>query len=500
MLSLIGPAVDADRPPLVSYGEKSYDHLLHLASTTMIPEHLIFLDLETTGINPAHERITEVGLCEVHNGRLVEEWSTLVNPGKPISPHIERITGITTAMVAEAPPFTAIADQLQKKLRGKTLVAHNARFDYGFLKSEFDREGIPFHEKVLCTVKLSRALYPEQKRHSLDEIIARHDLQVGSRHRALGDAQLIHQFFEKISEEHSTETLAAAIQKQFKRPSLPPHLPREEVEALPSSPGVYLFYGDHDVVLYVGKSIDIRARVLNHFANNLRERKAIRLSQQVRRIDHIKTAGELGALLLEARLIKDLSPVHNKQLRRTRELCTIRLVQTQKNSSHPEIAAFSGLKGQEIDSLYGIFRTRREAENTLREIIDSGGFCHKVLGLEKGKGACFHYQIKKCRGACVGFEPLALHEARFITALSKLKMRSWPFRGPIGIKETSTVDQREDMHVFNNWCYLGTAQSDEQLQDLLANPEAQPFDLDNFKTLNQFLDRQSPDVVLYRLQ
>ncbi|MEJ2471869.1 MAG: exonuclease domain-containing protein [Desulfuromonadales bacterium] len=425
----------------------------------MIPEHLIFLDLETTGINPARERITEVGLCEVHNGRLVEEWSTLVNPGKPISPHIERITGITTAMVAEAPPFTAIADQLQKKLRGKTLVAHNARFDYGFLKSEFDREGIPFHEKVLCTVKLSRALYPEQKRHSLDEIIARHDLQVGSRHRALGDAQLIHQFFEKISEEHSTETLAAAIQKQFKRPSLPPHLPREEVEALPSSPGVYLFC-----------------------------------------IDHIKTAGELGALLLEARLIKDLSPVHNKQLRRTRELCTIRLVQTQKNSSHPEIAAFSGLKGQEIDSLYGIFRTRREAENTLREIIDSGGFCHKALGLEKGKGACFHYQIKKCRGACVGFEPLALHEARFITALSKLKMRSWPFRGPIGIKETSTVDQREDMHVFNNWCYLGTAQSDEQLQDLLANPEAKPFDLDNFKTLNQFLDRQSPDVVLYILQ
>ncbi len=466
----------------------------------MIPEHLIFIDLETTGVNPAHERITEVGLCEVHNGQLVEEWSTLVNPGKPISPHIERITGITTAMVAEAPAFTAIADQLQRKLAGKTLVAHNARFDYGFLKSEFGREGISFNEKVLCTVKLSRALYPDQRRHSLDEIIQRHGLTVNNRHRALGDAQLIHQFFEKISDEHSTETLAAAIQKQFKRPSLPSHLSWEQVEALPSSPGVYLFYGENDVVLYVGKSIDIRSRIMSHFANNHRERKAMRLSQQVRRIDHIETAGELGALLLEARLIKELSPVHNRQLRRTKDLCTIKLCKGKRQTSHPEIVSFTGLKGPDIGNLFGLFRTRRQAEKTLREVIDAEGLCNKVLGLEQGNGACFNYQIRKCRGACVGMEPLALHEARFMTAMLGLKLRSWPFRGPIGIKEKSTSGERTDVHVFDHWCYLGTAMCDEQLQELLAVPEAQPFDLDNYKTLNRFLSKNKRGILIYNLE
>jgi DNA polymerase-3 subunit epsilon len=132
----------------------------------MIPEHLehlVFIDLETTGTNTLHDRVTEVGFCEVHNGEVVEEWSTLVNPGKPISPFIERITGISTAMVAEAPRFSEIAAELQGKLAGKVLVAHNARFDYGFLKSEFRRLEITFQEKILCTLKLSRALFPEQK-------------------------------------------------------------------------------------------------------------------------------------------------------------------------------------------------------------------------------------------------------------------------------------------------------------------------------------------------
>lgn len=193
----------------------------------MIPEHLVFIDLETTGTNTLHDRITEVGLCEVRNGTVLEEWSSLVNPEKSIPPFIEKLTGITTGMVADAPRFADIAAELRDKLSGKILVAHNARFDYGFLKSEFRRTEIDFQKQVLCTVKLSRALFPHHRRHNLDELIVRHELDVRDRHRALGDARVVQRFFEKMRLEQPAGILAGAIQGQLKQPTLPPHLPLE---------------------------------------------------------------------------------------------------------------------------------------------------------------------------------------------------------------------------------------------------------------------------------
>ncbi len=456
----------------------------------MIPEHLIFIDLETTGANNLRDRITEIGICEVHNGELVQEWSSLVNPETPISPFIEQLTGITSAMVAKAPLFSEIVEELKERLSGKVLVAHNARFDYGFLKSEFRREEIDFNEKILCTVKLSRALYPEHKRHNLDEIIRRHSLNVRNRHRALGDAQLIQKFFAKLSAEHSPEVLNLAIQSQLKQPSLPPHLPKEHIENLPSAPGVYFVYGENDSVLYIGKSIDIRSRVMSHFSGDHRNRKGMKLSQQVRRIDFIETAGELGALLLEARLVKELTPIHNRQLRRTRDLFSICLTPGSDGASQARIVSLNRLNRDEPEMLFGTFRTKRQAETALRETILSEGLCNKVLGIEKGSGACFNFQIKKCRGACVGDDPLLLHEARLTTALANLKLRSWPFKGPAGIKEVALSGDREEIHLFDQWRHLGTAVNEEKLWEILADQRSLPFDLDGYKILTRFLDKK----------
>lgn len=460
----------------------------------MIPEHLIFIDLETTGANSMRDRITEVGLCEVQHGKLVREWSSLVNPETSISPFIEQLTGITTAMVAEAPRFSEIARDLKNRLSGKVLVAHNARFDYGFLKSEFRREQIDFNEKTLCTVKLSRALYPEQKKHNLDTIIRRHDLKVQNRHRALADAQLIQEFFSKLSTEHPPAVLAQAIQAQLKQPSLPPHLPEEQLEALPSAPGVYLVYGENEPVLYVGKSIDIRSRVLSHFSGDHRNRKGMKLSQQARRIDFIETAGELGALLLEARLVKELAPILNRQLRRTRELFSIYLQPGRSGASQAEIVPLSRPESDQVDRLFGTFRTRRQAVTALNEAILAQGLCNKVLGLEKGSGACFNYQIRKCRGACVGEEPLELHEARLAIALAKLKLRSWPYPGAIGIKEMSPAGDRTEIHVLDNWRHLGTADSETSLWQILAGRTTLPFDLDSYKILTRFLEKKKQNI------
>jgi DNA polymerase-3 subunit epsilon len=462
----------------------------------MIPEHLVFIDLETTGTNTLHDRITEVGFCEVHNGDVVREWSSLVNPEKTIPPFIEQITGISSAMVADAPKFSDIAVALQERLAGKVLVAHNARFDYGFLKSEFRRIEITFQEKILCTLKLSRTLFPQHKKHNLDELIERHGLTTQDRHRALGDAKVLWGFFEKLLNDLPSEDLAKAIHSQLKKPSLPPNLSLEQLKRLPSSPGVYLFYGENDTMLYIGKSVDIRSRVHSHFASDHRVHKEMRLSQQLRRIDFVETAGEFGALLLEARLVKKLMPVHNRQLRRTRDLYSIRLARSVKAGSKPQIVLLKDIGGNELEGLFGLFRTRRQAETALREIILAHGLCKRTLGLEKGNGVCFNFQIKKCRGACIGQEPLALHEARLVAAFASMKMRSWPYSGAIGIREKSTANDRTEIHVFNHWCHLGTADSEERLWEILDSPDLLSFDLDSYKILTRFLANKRHDIDL----
>ena len=187
----------------------------------MLSQPLIFLDIETTGIAAAHERITEIGLVEVANGEFVSSWSQLVNPQKSIPPFIQSLTGITNGMVRDAPRFEQLAPGLFARLEGKVLIAHNARFDYGFLKSEFARVGMFYSPCVLCTAKLSRKLFPEHRHHNLDSLIERHSLSCSARHRALGDAEVLWQFLQKIHAEVDMARVDAALQAQMDAPKLP---------------------------------------------------------------------------------------------------------------------------------------------------------------------------------------------------------------------------------------------------------------------------------------
>ena len=282
---------------------------------------LAIVDLETTGAHPSWDRVTEIAVLEVDNGDVTSEWSTLVNPDTPIPAAIQALTGISNAMVADAPRFAELAQDLHARLDGRIFVAHNARFDYGFLRSEFERSGLQFSARTLCTVRLSRRLYPDQARHNLDSLITRHRLQCRARHRALGDAEAVWQFLRAALAEHGQEVVGTAARQIAKQPSIPAHLERAAIDAIPDAPGVYLFYGERDLPLYVGKSVAMRSRVLAHFADNLRSSREMQLAREVRRIDFERTAGELGALLREAQLVKELAPVFNRQLRRVSDLC-----------------------------------------------------------------------------------------------------------------------------------------------------------------------------------
>src|SRR5215203_847532 len=266
---------------------------------------LVFVDVETTGSSPAREHITEIGLVRVDfddDAVRVDEWCTLINPGVPIPAEIQWLTGITNDMVRSAPSFADIAQPLFDRLEGAIFVAHNARYDYGFVRAEFRRAGLSYAAKTLCTVRLSRHLYPDRAPHTLDAIIERFGLYGETRHRALGDARVLWRLLQKLADRHPHSEIETAMRALLRRPALPSNLPPDAIDALPHAPGVYLFYGLNEHPIYIGKSIDLRTRVASHFSAEHRAERELRLSQDVHRIEWEETAGELGALLRESEL------------------------------------------------------------------------------------------------------------------------------------------------------------------------------------------------------
>ncbi|MBF8292191.1 MAG: hypothetical protein HW392_1018 [Steroidobacteraceae bacterium] len=273
----------------------------------MLAGEVACVDLETTGGNALRDRVIEAGIVLLSGGRVVEEYSTLVNPGVRIPFAIQQFTGITEDMVADAPPFAEVCDALLERLEGRLFVAHNARFDYGFLRGEFRRLGRRFRAPVLCTVRLSRALTPGERGHNLDAVMARYGIHCAARHRALGDAQVLAELLRIAGERWPAGELDAIIEKLLQAPRLPPQLDAGLVDEMPEGPGVYLFHGEGDALLYVGKAKNIQSRVLAHFAADKRSRREMELTRLVRRIEWNSTAGEFGALITEACLIKGAS-------------------------------------------------------------------------------------------------------------------------------------------------------------------------------------------------
>lgn len=458
----------------------------------------VLLDLETTGGNPLDGRITEIAAVRVENGEEVARWSTLVNPHTRIPPLIQNLTGISNAMVADAPSFDEVSATLLKLLDGAVLVAHNVRFDHGFLLNEFARMDVALRVKTLCTVRLSRKLYPQHKSHGLDAIMQRHGLSTLSRHRAMGDVDLVQGFLQVATQELGAETVNQQAQLLMQgSAALPPHL-ETNVADMPDTAGVYLFYGETvgdasatvktpQIPLYVGKSIKLRSRVMSHFQAAGREAREMRIAQEIRRVEWIETAGELGALLLEARLVKQLQPLLNRQLRRERTLCAWRL--DGDPNARPLVTLVRGddLQPHEFGQMYGVYRSKNQALSGLRELADAHGLCHQALGLESGKGRCFAHQIGRCKGVCCGGEKPELHHLRLKLALQQQQLRVWPHAGKVGLREHNAHTGRTDMHVFDQWCHLATVQNDAELDDVINANSSLAFDLDTYRLLLKHL-------------
>jgi DNA polymerase III subunit epsilon len=452
-----------------------------------------FVDVETTGTDPARDRITEVAVVTVDRdaGELrTGEWSSLVNPGVPIPSEISWLTGINDPMVRSAPPFAELAERLYDAFEDAIFVAHNARFDFGFLRSEFARAGITWTARMLCTVRLSRRLYPDRGTHSLDAIAARFGLDDSERHRALGDARLLWRFAQRLYDRLPRAEIEDAVRSLLARPGLPVALGPDALDRIPSSPGVYVMVGAAEHTLYIGKSIDLKSRIAAHFSLDARDERSLRLAREVERIDWERTAGEIGALLRESELVKQRLPAHNVRLRRRLGQGALKL-----QGSRPRWVRAAELSEPAQQEHYGPFSSRGAARAALIRLAAEQGLCLKTMGMESRRRAherespCFNYQLHRCRGACVGLESAETHALRLREAVQPWKVAAWSYEGPIALIEDGGIGATCDWHVIDRWRWLGTAHDRAHAYALARGTRLPAFDADQYQIVLSALER-----------
>lgn len=413
------------------------------------------VDVETTGCNPLRDRIIEIAVIRLDGAG---EFVSLVNPDRNLSPFITGLTGIADGDLAGAPRFEDIAAELADLLEGAVFVAHNARFDYGFVRNEFKRIGISFVAPTLCTVRLSRKLYPRERRHGLESIIARHALDVADRHRALADARAVADFLECARGEMGVACYDEAVAKLLKTPTVPAGVAEELVRDLPNGPGVYLFYGPSKEILYVGKSINIRDRVLSHFAGDHGSAKESALCRQVVHVEARPTAGELSALLLESSLVKEHAPVYNRRLRASKK--PLQAVLTVTPAGYETVTLQGAGDAGDHGEILAQYRSRKQAREQLALLAKLHGLCAKLLQLEHGPGACFARQMQRCQGACCGLEDPVVYNRRFRQAFAVHGADCWPYGAPVLVSETCD-DGTGVAFVIDQWRIRATVDFDD---------------------------------------
>ncbi len=214
------------------------------------------------------------------------------------------------------------------------------------------------------------------------------------------------------------------------------------------------------------------------------------MAQKIKRVEWRETAGELGALLLEAKLVKQFQPAYNRLLRSNKKLYAIRMSEQLNDLPWLRVIPLNQTDPTDLEFLYGIFRTKKGATELIHRLADEFKLCSKLLGMEKGQGVCFAHQVNKCTGVCVGKERHDLHHLRLRQALIRYKLKAWPYEGRIGIKELNMETKKTDVHIFEHWCHLDTISSDVDMEEVLHTRYVLTFDLDIYKLTLKAIENQ----------
>ena len=365
------------------------------------------VDLETTGGIPKRDKITEIAIIIYDGDKILNDFKSLVNPERSIPPNITRITGITNEMVETAPKFYEIAKEVLEVMEDTIFVAHNVRFDYQFLREEFKSLGYTFTKRNLCTVRLSRKAFPKLLSYSLGNLIRYFKIKVENRHRAYDDAYATTILLDKIfKQQEDSQGITDLVNASLKLTKLPKALNEDDIDDLPEECGVYYFRDSNDTVIYVGKSINIKKRIKQHFSKQTT--KTDKLFQKVADISYEVTGSELASLLKESKEIKEIQPEINK-IQKTKDY-KYAIIKTSDKSGYFQYSVVKADKTEVALSYYG---ARKSALNHIEQIGEAFQLCLKINKIDKSKTSCFNYGVLKCQGACIGEEPPYLYNERF---------------------------------------------------------------------------------------
>jgi DNA polymerase-3 subunit epsilon len=369
------------------------------------------LDIETTGGKYNEEGITEIAIYKFDGHEVVDQVISLVNPERPIQPFVVGLTGINNDMLRNAPKFYEIAKRILEITQDCILVAHNAKFDYRILRTEFRRLGYEYERETLCSVELSKKLLPGHASYSLGKLTKALGIPISSRHRADGDAIATVKLFKLLLQKDVDKEIIKANIKTKPKSSLDTKLIRI-VEELPSSTGVYYMHDDDGEIIYVGKSKNIRKRLNQHFTSE--SVKSREMQNEVYAVTHEATGNELVALLKENQEIKKLKPKYNRALKRS--VFNYGLYQTYDDNGYLKLY-YS--KNQTKKTPITTFTNKNQARSFMDRIIEEFGLCLNLTSISNSDSACFNYSIKKCFGACVSEESVEVYNKRIQAIIDK---------------------------------------------------------------------------------
>ena len=369
------------------------------------------LDIETTGGKYNEEGITEIAIYRFDGHEIVDQFASLINPERPIQPFVVNLTGINNDMLRQAPKFYEVAKRIIEITEGCIMVAHNALFDNRILTTEFDRLGYPFQLQTLCTVELAKKLIPDMPSYSLGKLVRALGIPLSDRHRAQGDAKATVALFKMLlAKDVSKEIIAETLRKEIKT-KLEGRL-LDIIETTPSETGVYYMHNEAGKVIYIGRSKNIRKKLIQHFTND--NRKSKRLQVEVKSVTYEKTGNELISILKEFEEIKQIKPRFNRLPKPFS--FTHQLVSTVDDMGYInlQIQKFDGRKKSLIT-----YSNYSQAQSELLRITEENDLCPKFMGINSTSEKCNSYSTNSSRDTFSFEESPTDYNARVKKALEE---------------------------------------------------------------------------------
>ncbi len=415
------------------------------------------VDIETTGGYAAANGITEISIHVFDGNKVVEIFETLVNPRQPIPYYIQAMTGITNDMVKEAPLFEKVAEKIYGLLQNKIFVAHNVNFDYSFVKSHLAAGNYILNSKKLCTVRLSRKIFPGFPSYSLGNLCHSLGISINDRHRAGGDTEATVKVFQLLLQNDKEKIIEKSLLRNSKEQALPPNVPKEHFEKLPYTPGVYYFHNEKGKIIYVGKAKNIRYRVNSHFSNNSESRQKQNFLRHTHSISYQPCGTELMAHILESTEIKKLWPIFNYSQKNAERVYGIFLYEDQNGYHRLAIE-----KNKKHLKPVHTFHYLTDGHSILRKLIREYNLCPKLCFIQTATSACDGILEKYCFGACEQEEEPSEYNARVQEAIDSLSIKP-----SFAILENGlNADEQSCILIWEGRFYgMGYIPSDVQLSD-----------------------------------